>query len=107
MTLYAFEKATKALPKTYETQSKSLALQLLCLPNLQQLNGLQRCCAYSIAEEFPATGQSWQTASGRTGHKCRGKTDPLLPPLGFEEEEMEKNRNLRKKLKLNFSEQGD
>lgn len=62
MTLHAVKKATKALPKAYETQAKSPALQLLCLPNLQQLKGLQECCAYSSAEEFTATGQPWQTA---------------------------------------------
>lgn len=107
MTIHAFEKATKALLKAYDTQPKSLALQLLCLPNLQQLKGLQECCAYSSAEEFTATGQPWQTASGRAGHKCRGKPDQLLPPLASGEEEMEKNRNLGKKLKLNFREKGD
>lgn len=31
----------------------------------------------------------------------------LLLPLGLGEEEMEKNRNLGKKLKLNFSEKSD
>lgn len=92
MTLQAFEKAIKALPKTYETQPKSLALQL-CLPNLQQLKELQGCYAYSSADKFPATGQPWQTTSARAGHKLRGKMDQLLPPLGLREEEMEKNKN--------------
>lgn len=96
MTLQTFEKAIKALPKTYETQPKSLALQL-CLANLQQLKGLQGCYAYSSAEELPATGQPWQTTSARAGHKFRGKMDQLLSPLGLRGDG--KNQKLREEIK--------